>query len=159
MDQQTAAAQSTFEIRICDLSTACGSDRSVITVLLVLGRFLLRAPIDATLGKSNLPLVGIDSQNLDFHFFANFDQIFRVLDFVIRQFRDVQQAFESVFETDKHTKVGDLGDFAFDHLARLVASRNIGRPWIVSQLLQAECDSAAIGIDRKNLALKFLSFF
>ena len=71
----------------------------------------------------------------------------------------MKQAFQPVFQPDEDTEVRDLGNFAFDHLTRLVASRDIGRPRIVAQLLQAECDSASIGVDRKNLALQLLAFF
>ncbi len=71
----------------------------------------------------------------------------------------MQQTFQAVFESDKHTERGDLGDLSTDVLAGLVTVRNVTVPWIFVHLLESQSDSASIGIDGQNSALKLLAFF
>ena len=56
---------------------------------------------------------------------------------VVGEFRDVEQAFEAVFQADEYAEVRDLRDLALNELARLIAARDIVRPWIVVHLLEA----------------------
>ena len=67
---------------------------------------------------------------------------------MVGQFRDVQQAFEAVLQADEDAEVGDLRDRAVDELAGLVLARDVGRPRIFVQLLEAQGDAAALLIDR-----------
>jgi hypothetical protein len=71
----------------------------------------------------------------------------------------VQQAFQAIFQSDEDTEVGDLGDLALDHLARLVLVWNGGCPWIVVQLLETQSDTATVLVDRQDAALDFLALF
>ena len=81
----------------------------------------------------------------------------RVLDLLVGEFRDVQQAFEAVFQADEDAEVGDLRDLALHELAGLVAVRDVGRPRIFVELLQAQGDAAAFLVDRQHLALDLLA--
>ena len=54
--------------------------------------------------KADLPLVGIDAKHLDLDFIADFDNFFGVLDLVFGELADVQQTFQTVFESDEDTE-------------------------------------------------------
>ena len=103
--------------------------------------------------EANLSLVGIDSQNLDFHGLAALDDVLWVLDLVIGQLGNVEQTLQAVFQADKDTEVGDLGDFALNHHARLVVLGDGVDPWIFGELLHAETDTLLVSIDFENHAL------
>ncbi len=73
---------------------------------------------------------------------------------LIGKLRNVQQAFKFVLEFNKHTKVRDLGDLAFDTAARAVLLWNGCFPWVVSKLLQSQSDTAAVLIDRQDFTFE-----
>ena len=77
-----------------------------------------------------------------------------MFDLLIGQLGNVQQAFEFVFQFNKHTKVCDLGDLAFDAAARTVLLRNSGFPWVVRKLLQPQSDASAFLINGENLTFQ-----
>ena len=58
----------------------------------------VRGPVNTLARQTDLAFVDVDSQDLDFDLVANFDHFFWVLDLVIGQFRNVQQAFEAIFQ-------------------------------------------------------------
>ena len=64
----------------------------------------------------------------------------------------MQKSFEFRLQFHKHTKVGDLGDLADNLSTGLVLLGDQGFPWILGQLLQAQCDSLAFLINRQHLA-------
>ena len=120
----------------------------------VRGRFLLCvAPLGTLEAEADLSIAGIDPEDLDVHLVVGLDDVLRVLDLLVREFGDVQETFESFFELDEDTEVGDLRDRAvYDH-AGFVGIRNGGGPGILGQLLDAESDSLLVLVDVQDNAL------
>ena len=85
-------------------------------------------PFDALARQADLALVGVDAQDLDLDLVADLDHVFGVLDLVVGQLGDVQQAFQAVLQLDEHAEVGDLRDLAVDDLAGLVVARGCRSP-------------------------------
>jgi len=77
---------------------------------------------------------------------------------MICQFRNVQQAFQFFFQFDEHTKVGDFGDNTLNNRPWLIFLRNVGFPWVGSQLLQAQSNTLAFFVNRNHQALDFVAF-
>ena len=160
-DQRTAAAQATFEIGCW---TSCGTTAAATTTgSLWLSRFvslLVRfGPVNSLARETDLSLVRINSQDLDLELVADLDHLLRVIDLLLRELRDMEEPFETIFESDEHAEVGDLGDLALDHLTRLILAGDIVRPWIASQLLQTQSNAATFAIDRQDSALDLLPLF
>ncbi len=116
-----------------------------------------RAPLGALEREADLAIVDIDAEDLDFDFVADLDDVGRVLDLVIGEFADVQQAFEAGFEFDEDAEVGDLGDFALDDHAGLVVGGDGMEPGVFGHLLEAEGDAVLFLIDREDDALDFVA--
>ena len=116
-------------------------------------------PLHAFARQADLAFAGIDLEDLDLDLLADFDDLFGVLDLVVGQLRNVQQAFQAVFQADENAEIGQLGDGAGDDLAGLVLARDVGRPRIFLELLEPQGDAAAALIDRQHLALDGLALF
>ena len=114
--------------------------------------FILFGPVNSLAGKPDFAIVRVHSQNLDLDVVANLDDLFGVFDLVIGQFRDVEQAFQTILESDKHAEVRDLCDLAFHQFARLIAIRDVVYPGIFVELFQAKSDTTSFLVDRKNSA-------
>src|SRR5262245_3750524 len=110
----------------------------------------ITGPVGALLRQPDLALDGIDAENLDVDFVAHLDLVLRVLDLVVGQLADVQQAFEIRFELDEHAEVRDLGDLAADDHARLVAFGDGAVPGIFGHLLESERDAHLLLIDLQD---------
>ena len=78
--------------------------------------------------EADLALVGVDAQDLHLDLVADLDDVLGVLDLVVGQLGDVQQAFQAGLQLDEDAEVGDLGDLALDDLAGLVAAGDVGLP-------------------------------
>ena len=76
---------------------------------------------------------------------------------MIRQFRDVEQTFQAILESDKHAEVRDLCDLAFHQFTRLIAIRDVVYPGIFVELFQAKSDTTSFLVDRKNSAVNFFT--
>ena len=66
-----------------------------------------------------------------------------VLDLVVGQLGDVQQALQARLQLDEHAEVGELRDLALHDLARLVAAGDVAFPRVVGHLLEAQGDALA----------------
>ena len=84
---------------------------------------------------------------------TDLDHILRVLDLGVAELADVEQAFETLFELDEDTEVGDLRDRALDDHAWTVRRRNALDPWIFGELLHAETDALLLLIHIDDNAL------
>ena len=125
----------------------------------LIGSFLLFGPVNTTARKTDFPFFRVHAENFDFQFIPNFDDVLRIFDFVLGKFRDVKQAFQTIFQSDKDTEVRDFGHFALDDLPRLVTVRNVAGPRIVVHLFHAECNPASFDVDGQDFAFDFLSLF
>ena len=75
---------------------------------------------------------------------------------MVGQLRNVQQPFQAVFEAHEDAEVGDLGDRAFNDLAKFVLAGNVAGPGVFGELLQTQGDAAAALVDRKHTAFDLL---
>ena len=75
-----------------------------------------------------------------------------MLDLVVSQFRNMQQAFEIVFQLYEDTEIGDLRNLARDSLARGVLFWDPCFPWIFCELLQTQSNSTTIFVDAQDLS-------
>ena len=88
--------------------------------------------------QRNTPVARLDVQHHHVHFFANFDDLRGVLDFLVpAHFGDVHQAFDPLFQLDEHAIVHDPDDLALHLSARRIFLRG-AHPGIGRQLLQPE---------------------
>src|SRR5467141_5462603 len=88
--------------------------------------------------QRNAPVARLDVQHHYIHFFTNFDDLRRVLDFLVpAHFGNVHQAFDPLLQLNEHAIVHDP-----DHLALHLPARRIflrsAHPGIGRQLLQAQ---------------------
>src|SRR5256885_12251746 len=88
--------------------------------------------------QRNAPVARLDVQHHYVHFFANFDDLRRVLDFLVpAHLGNVHQAFDPLLQLHEHAIVHDADDLAFHLAARRVFFR-CAHPGIGHQLLQAQ---------------------
>src|SRR5262245_15262690 len=85
--------------------------------------------------QSNLPVAGIDAEDLDLDLVADLDHLLGALDLVVGQLRDVQEALQAGLQLDEDAELGELGHLALLHLPRLVPPRDIPVPQIARHLL------------------------
>src|SRR5206468_712972 len=65
--------------------------------------------------ERNAPIAWLDVQHYDVHFIANFGNLRGVLDLLVpAHFGNVHEAFDALFQLDKHAIVHDPNDFAPD---------------------------------------------
>ncbi len=106
--------------------------------------------------QGDAPVARLDVQHHHIHFFANFDDLRRVLDLLIpAQLGHVYQAFDALFEFHEHPVVDDTDDLAPYLAARRVLLRR-PHPGIGHQLLQAQRDALLLFIELKDDDVDFL---
>src|SRR5260221_688590 len=93
-----------------------------------LGLVLGLGPTRLLARKADLPLAAVNTEDLDLDLVADVDDFLGAVDLVVGQLRDVQQALKAGLKLDKDAEVGQLGDLAGDHVARLVPARDIRLP-------------------------------
>ncbi len=94
-------------------------------------------PFDAFPRQADFPIVGVDAENLDLDFVANFDHFFGVFNLVVGQLRNMKQSFQPIFQTDEHTEIRDLGNGPGNDLAGLVLFGDLVDPRVLVQLFKA----------------------
>src|SRR3990170_1519166 len=82
-------------------------------------RFRFFRPLDPLTRKPYFPLITIDAQDLHFDLVVQLDDFFGVVHLVVSQFRDVQEALQTVFQADENPEVRDLGHAPRDQLSGL----------------------------------------
>ncbi len=99
----------------------------------------------------------VDIQNLHFDFLAERDNLLRV-DVLIGpiHFGDVHQTFDTRFDFDKRTVVGDVRDLAEKTRSLRIATGN-SEPRIFAQLLQAQRNTVLFLVELENLGFDFLT--
>src|SRR3954468_10487349 len=70
---------------------------------------LFLGPHSALEGEADFSLFAIDAENLHIKLLAVFEGLFGLLDFLVGDFADVEQALEAGFELDEDAEVGNLG--------------------------------------------------
>ena len=109
--------------------------------------------------QTDLAVVNVDSKHSHFQFVADADERFRILDLLVRQFRNVQQSFQFGFQLNKDTEVGDLGDDTFDNGVDAVLLRNRRFPWVVAELFEAQGNSLSVLVDRDHTTFQLHALF
>ena len=104
-------------------------------------------PLGLLAREADLPLAAIDTEDLHLDLVADLDDFLGAVDLVVGQLRDVQEALQARLELDEDAEVGELGDLALDHVARLVAAGDVGLPRVVLELLEAQGDPLALLVD------------
>lgn len=99
----------------------------------------------------------VDFENHDFDFIAELNNLARV-DVLVGpvHFGNVDEAFDSGFDFNEGTVVGDVGDLAEEAGALRVAAGD-SDPWVFTELLQAEGDAVLFLIELENLGGEFLA--
>ncbi len=114
-----------------------------------IGQRLLDAERDAA-------VAGLDVQDDDVNFFADFEEFRGMLDFLgPADLADVDEAFDALFEFDEDAVVDDADDFAFDFSAGGIFFGGVD-PGIGSQLLEAEGDALLFLVEFENDDVEFL---
>ena len=68
---------------------------------LALGVLALAGPADALPREADLPVVGVDPQNLHLDRIADLHHLLGILHLILGEFRDVEQPLEAVLEPDR----------------------------------------------------------
>ena len=107
--------------------------------------------------KGHAALYAIDFQNHDVDFLRGRNDLARVYVLLCpRHFRDVNQTFNTGFQLNKCTIVGDVGDAALvGRTERVFRANQI--PRIFHQLLHAQGDTVGVFVDLDNLNLDRLA--
>ena len=116
------------------------------------------SPFDTFTGETDFSVFRVNAENFDFEFFANFDDFFRIVDFVIGKLRDMEETFQTIFQSDEDAEIGDLGNGSLNELTGFVFAGNIMSPRIFGHLFQTKSDAAASLINGENAAFDFLAF-
>src|SRR5690606_35182598 len=107
--------------------------------------------------QRNAAAVFVDFQNHDFDFFAQGDYLARIHVLVGPiHFGNVHQAFDTGFNFNECTVVGQVGDLAEQASALRVAAGKAD-PWIFAQLLDAQGDAALFLVELEDLGFDFLT--
>src|SRR5258708_5974014 len=112
--------------------------------------FLLFRPVEPLAAQADLAVRGIDSQNLDFDFVADFNHFLGTFDFLFGQFRNMQQALQAGFQFDEHAEVGELGDLAFLNIVGMVTAGDVAFPRVAGHLFETQGNSLAFLVDVQN---------
>merc|ERR1712023_446639 len=101
--------------------------------------------------KRDAALAEVDIENHHFHLLAGRDDLAR-MDVLLgpAHFRDVDKAFDTGFQLDERTVIGDVGYTAF----QLRANRELALdalPWVGLQLLHAERDTLGLRVEADDL--------
>src|SRR5262249_29973431 len=118
---------------------------------------LLRAGLHPLAAQTDLAVGRIDAQDAHLDLVANLDHLFRALDLVVGQFRDMQQALQPRLQFDEHAEVGQLRDLALLDVAGVVAAGDVAFPRVVGHLLQAQGDTLALLVHVEDDALDLLA--
>src|SRR6266513_2077097 len=95
-------------------------------------------PSSISTNAPNSAVARLDVQHHHIHFFANFGNLRRVLDFLVpAHLGDVYQAFDPLLQFHEHAVIHDTDDLALHLAARGVFFRR-SRPGIGHQLLQSQ---------------------
>src|SRR6185295_2103178 len=68
-------------------------------------------------GEADPALLRLDREDLSADLVAHLENVRGLLDSVVSDLADVDEAFHTVFDLSKRTEVGELGDHAVDSLA------------------------------------------
>src|SRR5688500_15673880 len=109
-----------------------GALLALLLALLLLGR-----PLGALQGQADLPLVAVHAEDLDLQVLADLERLLRLLDLLVADLADVQQAFEPRLQLDEHAEVGDLRHRPVHDHAGAVVLRDHRHPRVFLHLLEA----------------------
>ncbi len=100
-------------------------------------------------------ILGVDLDHAQGDHVAFLQHLFGVLDALLADLRDVNQAFEHVIQAGERAELGQAGNGALDQLADLVLLNVLG-PGVALQLAQGEADALLLFVDADDLDLDFL---
>src|SRR5664280_321563 len=102
-----------------------------------------------------MPL-GIEGNDLELERLTLVDDIAGVGDSLMGEFRDMDQAFETVANADERAEVDELGDGAVDDIANLEVGHR-GVPWVRLKLADRQADTATLVVDVDHFGLNLLA--
>ena len=149
-----AAGQADEDAKVGDRLDLAGH---LVALLVRLGEFfpgirlaLLHAERDAT-------AFFVDVENHDFDFVAELDNLARV-DVLVRpiHFGDVDETFDTGFDFNEGTVIGDVRDLAEEARGLRVAAGDAD-PRIFAELLEAERNAVLFLVELENLGFDFLA--
>src|SRR5688500_9027885 len=117
---------------------------------LFLALLLFLRPLGALERQADLPLVAVHPQDLDLDLLVDLHLVFRLLDLLVADLADVQQALQPRLQLHEDAEVGDLRDVAANDHARAVVGRDDGGPGVFLHLLQAQRDALLLLVDAED---------
>src|SRR6185312_14687554 len=114
------------------------------------------AGLDAAQGQRQAAAIGVDLDDLDLDLFALLHDLARILDVVLGQLGDVDQALDPGHDLGEGAERDDLGDPAGDDVA-LLGLVDDALPRIRLGLLEAERDALAVAVDIEHLDAHLLA--
>jgi hypothetical protein len=100
---------------------------------------------------------GVNIQHNRFDFIALLEEFSRIGDALVGQFGDVDQTFDTIFDFDENTEIGQARDLALNRCAWWVLGGQ-GAPWIGGGLAQAQGDAAVFGVHAKYHGFDMIAF-
>src|SRR5664280_727032 len=104
-----------------------------------------------------MPL-GIEGNDLELERLTLVDDVARMGDSLMGEFRDMDQAFEAVSNADECAEVHELGDGAVDDIANLEVGHR-GVPRVRLKLADRQADTATLVVDVDDFGLNLLADF
>src|SRR4051812_15481772 len=108
--------------------------------------------LDALDRQRQATAVGVDLEDLHAHVVARLDDLARVLDVVVGELGDVDEALDAVEDLDERAKRDDLRDGALELVADVVGVDD-PLPRVLLGLLETEGDPLAVAVDVEHLDL------
>lgn len=105
--------------------------------------YLLTGGTTRLQAQAHATFIGVDLDHPRINLGPDFQDVLDLVDSIIADLRDVNQAIDVVLKRDECAKARDLGHSALDHLVELKVLFDIG-PWIRSQLLDPERNATLI---------------
>ena len=112
-------------------------------------------PLEA---QADLPLFHVHAEDFDFQFVTGLDHVLGIVDLLLRQFADMQKAFEALFQFDEHAEIGNLGHLAANDLPGQVVRGDHSQPRVFAELLETQRHSHFLFVDGQDDTLKLLAF-
>src|SRR5690606_23367033 len=97
----------------------------------------------------------VNAQNPRPYLLAFGNDVARMKEVALGQLGDVNQAFQTFFDTRECAEIHDVGDDALNHFPDAIAEIN-GFPRVWMHTFDAERDSACFAVDVEHIGLHFL---